>query len=123
MRRTEQKDAIHKSLLSAGRPLSAQEVLELAQVAVPGLGIATVYRQLKALVRDGIAIPVELAGEASRYELADREHHHHFRCTACGRVFDVPGCPGTIGARVPEGFVVEDHEVILYGRCKGCASG
>ena len=37
------------------------------------------------------------------------------------RVFDIHGCPGGLeGMEVPEGFMVEHHEVTLYGVCAEC---
>jgi len=47
VRNTRQGNAIRQMLKKAGRPLSAQEVHSMAQKKVPGLGIATVYRNLK----------------------------------------------------------------------------
>lgn len=118
---TRQRSAIETSVYQAGRPLLPQEVLALAQRTLPGLSIATVYRQLKALVDEGALRAVQLAGEPPRYEPAAQGHHHHFQCTRCQRVFDVHGCPGTLAHLAPAGFVVEDHEVTLYGRCADCA--
>ena len=41
-RKTPQREAIREAIEAADRPLSPQEILELAQRAVPQLGIATV---------------------------------------------------------------------------------
>jgi Fur family ferric uptake transcriptional regulator len=120
-RMTRQRSAIESSVAEAGRPLLPHEVLQLAQRAVPRLSIATVYRQLKALVDEGALRAVQLAGESPRYEPAAHGHHHHFQCTSCQRVFDMHGCPGNLAHLAPAGFVVEDHEVTLYGRCADCA--
>jgi Fur family transcriptional regulator, ferric uptake regulator len=121
-RDTAQRRAIRAALQDADRPLSPREVLDDAQSQVPGLGIATVYRNLKAFVDDGWLTPVELPGEAPRYEVAGKKHHHHFMCRSCDRVFELAGCPGNLQAVVPHGFALEDHEVVLYGRCEACAA-
>jgi Fur family transcriptional regulator, ferric uptake regulator len=121
-RDTAQRRAIRAALLEADRPLSPKEVLDGAQTDVPGLGIATVYRNLKAFVDDGWLTPVELPGEAPRYEVAGKKHHHHFMCRSCDRVYELHGCPGNLQAVVPRGFSLEDHEVVLYGRCEACAA-
>lgn len=122
-RDTSQRRAIRRAFVKAGRPLSPQEVLDGAQHEAPTLGIATVYRNVKALIDEGWLVPVDLPGENTRYERSDIGHHHHFHCNACGRVFDIDGCPGRLNSLVPEGFQLEDHEVVLYGRCDKCAAG
>lgn len=118
-RKTDQRDAIRAVFRNAQRPLTANEVLDRALPSVPGIGIATVYRNIKRLNEDGWLLSVDLPGEPSRYELADQEHHHHFRCDECGRVFDVPGCHAHM-EHVPEGFSVARHEVWLFGTCPEC---
>ncbi len=120
-RNTRQRAAIRGAIAQAERPLLPQEVLDAAQQQVPGLGIATVYRNLKALVADGELNPVMLPGENPRFELAGHQHHHHFQCLQCQRVFDVHACPGDLSRMAPPGFSVEAHDLTLYGRCKDCA--
>ena len=120
-RNTRQRSAIREAIAEARRPLLPQEVLQAAQQAVPGLGIATVYRNLKGLVEEGELQAVHLPGENPRFELAGPQHHHHFQCRQCRRVFDVHACPGDLSRLAPRGFTVEDHDLTLYGRCEACA--
>jgi len=119
-RTTRQHAAIRAVLAEAGRPLSPAEVLDEARRHVAALGLATVYRNLRALVDEGTIAVVTLPGEAPRYEAADHGHHHHFRCDVCQRVFDVHRCPGDLAGLAPPGFSVLRHEITLYGRCSDC---
>jgi Fur family ferric uptake transcriptional regulator len=119
-RATRQNTAIREALESAGRPLSPAEVLDAARRHVAALGLATVYRNLKALVDAGSVQVVTLPGEVPRYEVARHGHHHHFRCDACQRVFDVEQCPGDLSGIAPPGFAVSRHEITLYGLCSDC---
>ncbi len=120
VRNTRQRGAIRRAFQSAGRPLSPPEAHRIAQHEARGLGIATVYRNIRALVEEGWLAEVGLPGEANRYELAGKEHHHHFRCSKCSRVFDVP-CDSPGGSeRVPAGFVVTGHDLLLHGYCADC---
>lgn len=119
-RNTRQRTAIREAIAQADRPLLPQEVLDAAQAQVQGLGIATVYRNLKALVDDGELRPVNLPGENPRFELSSHGHHHHFQCRGCQRVFDVHACPGDLSALAPPGFEVDGHDLTLYGLCKDC---
>jgi Fur family transcriptional regulator, ferric uptake regulator len=122
-RDTTQRRAIRAALEQAGRPLSPSEVLQLARREVGTLGLATVYRALNALVAEGWLAEVELPGDSSRYEVAGKEHHHHFVCEQCGGVYDINACPGGMWRLVPDGFELARHDVVLYGACARCAAG
>jgi len=121
-RRTRQRDAILDKILSAEGPLSVGEIHERASRRISGLGVATVYRTIKALKEEGKISVVELPAEEPRYEPAGLGHHHHFRCRACEQTFDLEVCPVGIprGTTLPGGFEVEDHSLTLYGRCSAC---
>ena len=121
-RRTPQREVIWKTITHAKRPLSPQEILDRAQRELPSISLATVYRALKALADEGAIIAVELPGESARYERADIGHHHHFHCRACGRAFDLPGCPVKLRDFVPPGFVAESHDLTVQGLCPDCSS-
>lgn len=121
-RNTRQRSAIVEAIAEAERPLLPQEVLDAAQLQVPALSLSTVYRHLKALVEGGELQAVHLPGENPRFEVVGHQHHHHFQCRQCQRVFDVHACPGDLGRLAPQGFTVEDHDLTLYGRCKDCAA-
>ncbi|MFY8182804.1 MAG: Fur family transcriptional regulator [Polynucleobacter sp.] len=126
-RKTRQYQAIFEVIAHGGGPLLAQEIQELAAKTVPQLSLATVYRQIKSLLEDGSIRQVQLPGQNPRYEIGSHEHdhdhghHHYFQCRRCEKVFDVPTCPGNLDKLAPAGFMVEDHEIILYGRCGECA--
>ena len=120
-RTTRQRAAIRLVIQRAKRPLTPQEVLEGARAAVRALGMATVYRTLKLLAAEGTVQVITLPGESPRYEMGVSAHHHHFQCTACRRVYDIPGCPGNLRRMAPRGFRVEHHDVTLYGRCSDCS--
>jgi Fur family ferric uptake transcriptional regulator len=120
-RDTQQRRAIREAIERASRPLSPREVLELARPFCPGLGIATVYRTLKVWVEEGRLAQVDLPGEPPRYEATGKAHHHHFHCRACDRVYELQGCPEGLRRMTPEGFSLEAHEVVLYGRCAACS--
>jgi len=120
-RSSRQRNAVQHAIAHAHQPLLPPEILALAQVQQPTLGIATVYRNLKILLDAGEVLTVELPGEPTRYESAHRGHHHHFHCSRCLQVFDIPGCPPQLEQFAPAGYQVERHELTLYGVCAQCA--
>ena len=119
-RSTRQRNAMQDVVVAANRPLLAHEVLALAQLNVPGLGIATVYRNLKAMVDNGTLLQVVLPGQNPRYEMASHGHHHHFHCSNCELVFDIHACPKNLAGITPPGFTLEHHDLTLYGKCPSC---
>ena len=121
-RNTAQRSAVLQVLTEAGRPLSPLEILEAAKLYLPSLGIATVYRNIKAMMEEGVVQPVELPGSGQRYEVAGKHHHHHFHCNNCGRVYEIEGCSidHDETPNLPDDFQLEDHVVVLYGRCADC---
>lgn len=121
-RRTLQRAAIRRAFERADRPLSPAETLASAQEEVPGLGIATVYRNIRNLVDEGWLEEVPLPGAPNRYEISGKHHHHHFRCRICDRVFEVEACPPDLRALLPSGFRLEGHDITLFGRCAACSA-
>ena len=120
-RDTAQRRAIRRALDESGRPMGALEVLKSSKRFAPGLGIATVYRTLKTLGRDGEVAAVELPGQPPRYEAAGKGHHHHFLCERCGKAYELGGCLGGLKSLLPRGFRLTTHELLLSGRCSDCA--
>lgn len=123
VRATQQRKAIYRVLVNGGRPLAVSELLALAQKEVATLGIATVYRSLKALQAEGQIVQVDLPGQPPRWEIAPEAHHHHFLCSTCDKLFEVSGCPEGLTSLLPKGYVLAEHELLLRGQCDACARG
>ena len=119
-RNTRQKQAIRSAFDKTDRPLSPEEILQSARGDVKGLSLATVYRNVSALLEEEWLQPVELPGIPTRYERAGKEHHHHFHCNVCSKVYEVPGCAMQVKPRLARGFRVTGHEFTLFGVCPDC---
>ena len=119
-RNTQQRREILEVFERNNRPLASEEVLQLAQQKMSGLGIATVYRTIKALTDEGWLVPVEVPGAPPRYEVRGKAHHHHFHCLKCGKLFELEGCLERLGELIPGSFRVVDHVVLIYGYCAHC---
>lgn len=120
-RLTKQARVLSAVIARSSAPLSIQELLDTAKREVPGLGIATVYRNITRMMEAGEVVAVTLPGQPPRYERAGLPHHHYFYCDRCGRVFDLPGCVAGLCHLAPEGFQAFRHDIILYGACRQCA--
>jgi Fur family ferric uptake transcriptional regulator len=118
-RTTKQKQLIAQLIKQAGRPLTAQEILALSQQTMPRLGLATVYRELSRLHDEQQISIIHIADDSPRYETI-KPHHHHFKCTLCKTIFDLPCNDLNIQYITPEGFVHHDHHLTLFGWCRQC---
>lgn len=117
---TTQRKAIEGVFTQHDRPLAVEEILSYARKAVPTLNIATVYRTLKILTVNGWLEKVSHPSFGTLYERSGKGHHHHFFCRGCNRAYELPGCALNVDDAAPAGFIVEDHEVFLTGKCPEC---
>jgi len=122
---TPQRVLVAETLRDAGRQLSAQELWRRVRVRLPGVGRATVFRTLEALVGAGAARRLEREGHVSAYVACRPAHHHHLVCTRCGRVEEIDeGYVRPMADQLAEGrgFVIDDARLDFYGRCARCAA-
>lgn len=117
---TRQKEVL-KIYEESKTPLTPQEAWAKTQKKGVEVGLATIYRAIGKLTEVNLLKSIEIADETPRYEAANKPHHHHFFCQNCGKLFDIPKCPPSLTNLVPQGFVLKDHSIMLYGLCDQCA--
>ena len=122
LRKTAQRDAILYAIQHAEGPMTVNQILKEVQKKIPKLGIATVYRTIKHLLKQKSIKVVSLPNDVVRYETNDLGHHHHFSCVKCEKVFDMPGCmlPKINGTEIYNGYLILNHEITLFGECPSC---
>jgi Fur family ferric uptake transcriptional regulator len=121
IRKTVQRDAIKEAFLNKNRPIKINDILEEGKRKVESLNLATVYRNVKNLVENGWLKVINHPELGVFYEMTEKEHHYHFHCNTCDRLFKVPGCVLNEKRSVPPGFVTERHEIFLFGTCPSCS--
>ena len=121
VRQTRQRRAIQKVINQASRPLSAPEIHERGQLHCPGLGLRTVYRHIRELLRQEKLVSLDYPGQPPRFEPVHQKHHPHFICRICQRLFDLPNGVPPIGYTPPSGFRIVGEEVVFFGICPDCA--
>lgn len=118
---TSPRKAIFELLLNQ-EPQSMQVLAKRAQDKVDR---ATVYRTIDLFEQVGIARRLNI-GWKYKIELSDlfTGHHHHFSCTSCSRVFDLPANPmlETMidSAAAKAGFSPRSHQLEVQGLCPSC---
>jgi len=122
MRVTQPRVAVLAYLAGAKHHPTADEVGAAVNRAVPTAARASVYNVLHSLRDAGLVGELVFEDAVVRYD-ANLGRHHHFICTACGGVEDVPwdAVPPLSKRRLPTGHTVESVDVTLRGLCPGCA--
>ncbi len=120
---TPQRDLISDVLEGDPRPRTAQELWADVRVRAPGVGRATVFRTLDALVDAGLARRLALPNRRTAYVGCSALHHHHFVCQECGSVLELPEpvvSPLLRHLERARGFQVDHARLDFYGTCPGC---
>lgn len=106
--------------------LSAQEIFDRLRGEGRRVGIASVYRTLEQLSRDGYVQRIDIGSGTTRFEplQADGEHHHHVVCDGCGKVEAFADAELERALHKVEGqtgYSIGGHDVVLRGVCTTCA--
>ncbi|MBN1960260.1 MAG: transcriptional repressor [Deltaproteobacteria bacterium] len=120
-RQTAQRAAIEQVFNSEQRPLTVEDIVKLGRNYVHSLNQATVYRNLKVLLKDGWLRQIHHPAFGNLYEKAEIGHHHHFHCRICGRLFSLEVCTCSNIDQAPKGFITLGHDVFLFGSCPSCS--
>ncbi len=122
-RNTPVRAAVLKIFEDKHKPLSIKEVVSLIKIPADE---STVYRVVNFFVEQGLLKQVFIQKDATFYELANREDHHHLVCTNCKKITDFHGCG--VDSLVknalkqnPEFKIVNSHSLELFGLCRTCA--
>jgi Fe2+ or Zn2+ uptake regulation protein len=125
LRLTPQRAQILQILKKSRRHLDAESIWRMAREADATLNLATVYRNLHALVNAGLAQPSFLDEGRKRayFEWVDKPEHYHFACLRCGAVLELPGERLAMARRQVEeehGVRIEAVYLKVEGLCREC---
>jgi Fe2+ or Zn2+ uptake regulation protein len=104
---------------------STETVIEAVRQQLPGVSHQAVYDVLRALTDVGLLRRLQPAGSVARYEARIGDNHHHVVCRVCGAIADVDCALGSapcLTASDDAGFVVDQAEVVYWGRCPTCSA-
>jgi Fur family ferric uptake transcriptional regulator len=108
--------------------LTAQEIFDQLRGEGRRVGIASVYRVLEQLTREGFVQRIDIGAGTSRFEPIHEggdHHHHHLVCDDCGKVEAFADDELERALRKVEGrtgYSVAGHDVVLRGSCRDCAA-
>lgn len=118
---TTQKLAIAAVLSETRDHPSASVIYERVRENLPNISLATVYRNLEAMVAAGFIRAVSGAPEC-RFD-ANTMPHHHFLCQRCHSPRDVPATGAGVSLRYPgsiDDCTVTGVQLLFSGYCPAC---
>lgn len=125
-RHTRQRAAVADVLAATTEFRTAQQVHEQLAASGAKVSLATVYRNLQAMVDAGQLDSVRTPEGLAAYRVCGRDaHHHHLVCRTCGKAveLELSGFEDAVGALAQRhGFVDVSHEVEIFGLCAECAA-
>jgi len=122
-RNTVQKLAIVDALKQKKDHPCAALIHERVRKTIPGISLATVYRNLETMAESGYLVRI-LGTRECRYDF-DTSPHHHLLCLQCRELVDIP--PGNSRLRPvhPEhlnGCRITSVQLMFFGYCSACNS-
>lgn len=123
----------HKAVLACiashrGECVSANALLDELRRSGESIGLATVYRQLERLERQGTVHKVT-TDEGACYQFCDHGGETScclFKCERCGRIVHLDCrrlAPLYEHLEQKHGFSINPHRTMLYGLCRQCQEG
>ncbi len=123
-RMTRARTAMLDELGRSGSHPTADELHSSLRKRLDGVSLATVYRGLEALARDGRIRAIESPGGPRRFDSV-MDEHYHVVCERCGRVGDVGlrvSAPLEAAVVRARGFRVLGHRLCFTGLCPVCVT-
>ncbi len=120
-RLTKQRSLILEELQKAENHPTADQIYRSVRKRLPRISLGTIYRNLEALLQQGIISKIIIEDYPSRFEFK-KEEHLHIRCVSCDRIDDLPYKPDF---PLDKAQLMSDYEVIGYnqefiGKCPRC---
>ena len=106
--------------------LDTKALISAARARLGAVSHQAVYDVLSALVDTGLVRRIQPDGFDARYEARVRDNQHHLLCRDCGPIADADRTTGTapyLNPSADAGFVIDEAEVVFWGRCPSCARG
>ena len=90
LKSTRQRDTIVECFFRLDKHITADELLDVVREEQPRIGYATVYRTLKLLVEQDLALPKDFGDGQTRYDpIHDQDpQHDHLICVDCRKILE-----------------------------------
>lgn len=115
-----QRIAIYDFLLKNPEHPTADIIFTALSPSIPTLSKTTVYNTLKQFAECGLVNTITIEDGELRFD-GDTSRHLHFKCTKCGKIFDIFQDIELPEEFLPRGFQLEKCQTNLWGICRDCS--
>ncbi|RXJ69266.1 transcriptional repressor [Halarcobacter ebronensis] len=117
---TPQRVAIVDELYKNGH-MNIDELYQNLLKKFPSISLATIYKNVNAMVEKIFLNEVKIPESKSVYELV-KEEHSHLVCKSCGKIEDINIDTSILNGSILSisNFKVEDTKVVFSGVCSNC---
>jgi len=121
LRATAQRLLICKEIDKAGH-IDIDTLYDRLKKQIPSLSLATIYKNMHALVDKDIISEVNVSGKKTLYEI-NFDTHIHFICSKCGKIEDIEYNTENLVEGISElkGKNVTGCNINITGICDSCA--
>ncbi len=102
---------------------SAEVIADAVRADIGVVSRQAVYDALGVLTEKGVLRRIQPAGSPALFDPRSGDTHHHAICRACGAVVDVDCAPGqapNLTEAAKSGFLIDEAEVLYWGKCPTC---
>jgi len=117
---TPQRLAIVK-LMDINGHISVRDIFEKIKTNFPSLSLATVYKNINAMVESSFIKELKIVGQDAKYELS-KEAHSHMICKSCGKVDDIVLKTDLLISTAKEmsDYDIQESSIQFFGLCPNC---
>ena len=117
---TPQRVAIVEELFKNGH-MNIDDLYKKLLSKFPSVSLATIYKNINAMVEKVFLSEVKIPNSKSVYELVKTEHAH-LVCSCCGNIEDIMLDPSSIISEVStlSSFKIDSTNIVLSGICPKC---
>jgi len=121
LKKTKTRELVKELLTNSDEPLSAYEIHD--RLKTQNITLSSIYRTLDTFYNNNIISKDISSDGVSKYSIHKDNHKHFLMCKKCNKSTELDYCPYTQAnkkIKTKTDFVVDEHNLIIYGICKDC---
>lgn len=121
LKKTKTRELIKTLLENSSQPLTAYDIFD--NLKEENITLSSIYRTLDTFYQNNLISKETTPDGVSIYSLIKDVHSHYLECKKCHNKITLDFCPyhkANEKIKSKTDFIVDEHNVIIYGICKNC---